>query len=213
MATQDFDVNDFPASVRSWVMKLWGNKYRYGKRFVGRFEYYGSVLTLLFYATILAINIFMRTFAGSQIAWGQEVILGLFTWSTWLGAAYVVKTHQHLRFTGLITKLSNRWTYVVLWLEWLLWIAFSVAAVYYSWPVIQSYQEANTVLTATNIPTSVMFASIPVGFGLIILRVAEQMIVVTREFVGGEDLNKYVELEQDEVEDDLGEEDGTTEEA
>jgi C4-dicarboxylate transporter DctQ subunit len=141
----------------------------------------------------------MRTFLGTQISWGQEVILGLFAWSTWLGTAYVVKTHQHLRFTGVVTKLSNRGTYAVLWLEWLLWIAFSSVAVFYGIKVIRDYQSSGAVVTATNIPTAVMYASVPVGFTLIIIRVLEQMFVVSREFKNGHDLNKYVELSQDDA--------------
>lgn len=161
---------------------------------VGRAEYYGAVLALVTYATILLVNVLMRTFFGSQIALGQEVVLGLFAWSTWLGAAYVVKTHQHLRFTGVITKLSNRWTYAVLWVEWILWLVFSAVAVRYSVDVVRDYQTSNAVLTATDIPTAVMFASVPVGFGLIVLRVLEQVIVVSREFKNGNDLDEYVEL-------------------
>jgi len=46
-----------------------------------------------------------------------------------------------------------------------------------------------------------MFASVPVGFSLISLRVLEQIVVVTRDFRAGEDLNKYVELHEDEMED------------
>lgn len=206
MATQDLDVGGFPSQIRGLLEKAWKNKGRLVKKFFARFEYYGAVFTLLFYASILLVNIFMRTFLGTQIAWGQEVILGLFTWSTWLGAAYVVKTHQHLRFTGVVTKLSNRGTYAVLWIEWLLWIAFSGVAVYYSVEVIRDYQSANAVLTATNIPAALMFASVPVGFSLIIIRVLEQIFVVSREFKNGEDLNKYVELSQDETNDELGEE-------
>jgi TRAP-type C4-dicarboxylate transport system permease small subunit len=206
MATQDFEGRNLSDRIKSQAEDVWKDRRRLGSKFVGRFEYYGAVVALVFYSTILLINIFMRTFLGSQIAWGQEVILGLFTWSTWLGAAYVVKTHQHLRFTGLITKLSNRWTYVVLWIEWSLWLLFSAVAVFYSVGVIRDYQSANAVLTATSIPTAFMFASVPVGFSLIMLRVVEQIVVVTRDFRAGKNLNKYVELHQDEVENEVEEE-------
>jgi len=201
MATKDFEMENFSDRIKSRAEDIWEDRRRLGAKFIGRFEYYGAVVALVFYSAILLTNIFMRTFVGSQIAWGQEVILGLFTWSTWLGAAYVVKTHQHLRFTGLITKLSNRWTYGVLWIEWLLWLVFSAVAVIFSVGVIRDYQASNAVLTATSIPTAFMFASVPVGFSLISLRVLEQIVVVTRDFRAGEDLNKYVELHEDEMED------------
>jgi len=199
MAIRDFNVDGFSRRIRGHLETAWRDKRQLVKKFFGRFEYYGAVFALLLYATILLINIFMRTFLGTQISWGQEVILGLFAWSTWLGTAYVVKTHQHLRFTGVVTKLSNRGTYAVLWLEWLLWIAFSSVAVFYGIKVIRDYQSSGAVVTATNIPTAVMYASVPVGFTLIIIRVLEQMFVVSREFKNGHDLNKYVELSQDDA--------------
>lgn len=206
MATQDFDVETFPNRVKGLAENAWRDKRQIGTKLLGQAEYYGGVLALVAYSGILLINIVMRTFTGTQIAWGQEVILGLFAWSTWLGTAYVVKTHGHLRFTGLITKLSNRNTYLVLWIEWLLWIGFSAVAVYFSVGIIQDYQSSNAVLTATSIPTAVMFGSVPVGFGLIIVRVLEQIVVVTREFMQGENLDKYVELEERDTDD--GEEEG-----
>lgn len=194
MSIRGLDVTTVVEGVRQIVINAWNDKTAVSKRLVGRAEYYGAVLALVTYATILLVNVLMRTFFGSQIALGQEVVLGLFAWSTWLGAAYVVKTHQHLRFTGVITKLSNRWTYAVLWVEWILWLVFSAVAVRYSVDVVRDYQTSNAVLTATDIPTAVMFASVPVGFGLIVLRVLEQVIVVSREFKNGNDLDEYVEL-------------------
>jgi TRAP-type C4-dicarboxylate transport system permease small subunit len=194
MSIRGLDVTTVVEGVRQIVINVWNDKTAVSKRLVGRAEYYGAVLALVTYATILLVNVLMRTFFGSQIALGQEVVLGLFAWSTWLGAAYVVKTHQHLRFTGVITKLSNRWTYAVLWVEWILWLVFSAVAVRYSVDVVRDYQTSNAVLTATDIPTAVMFASVPVGFGLIVLRVLEQVIVVSREFKNGNDLDEYVEL-------------------
>ncbi|MDQ2055970.1 TRAP transporter small permease [Halobellus sp. H-GB7] len=154
-----------------------------------RFEGYVGVTMLIVYSAVILVNILLRTFTEQSLIWSQDVVLGLFIWMSWLGVAYVIHQGNHIRFGLVVEDLSPRATYVVYWLEWVSWLLLAGLVVVFSLEVTQNYMSAGAVISGTPIPQHLLYASIPVGFSLILLRVVQQMVTVTLRYRAGEEIS------------------------
>lgn len=59
------------------------------------------VITLV----IVTVNVFMRYFVGHVIPWGEEVATSCFVYTVFIGAAWCLRTHQHMGVDLLVDKL------------------------------------------------------------------------------------------------------------
>lgn len=163
------------------------------KRVVDNFEGYLAALLLFVYLLIILYDVLSRNF-GKPPVWGQEVVLGLFIWLAWLSTAYAVRTNSHLRFTLLFERLPQRGVYAVYVVEWLLWLVFAGIIFWYSLDITANVMETATTVVGLPIPVWLFRASIPVGFGLILVRVAQRAFVTTRAFRAGEEIGVDIGL-------------------
>jgi TRAP-type C4-dicarboxylate transport system permease small subunit len=165
---------------------------RLGETRIGRFErnaelYLGGTL-LVVYGLVIGLAVIQRTLTGEQALWAQESAIGMFVWVAWLSVAYVIRNEDHLRFTMVLSGLSNTGRYLVYWVEWLCWVAFAGVVFVYSLPVFGTFLSRGATITGTRIPDAVTYLAVTVGVGLVLFRVVEQMLWVTDAFRRGEDI-------------------------
>lgn len=154
-----------------------------------KFEMYLGIVLLLGYTAIILVDIFRRTFLGTQSVWGLAIVQGMFVWVAWLSAAYAVRHNAHIRFTLLLQLASNRVTYAVYFIEWTLWLIVGGVIFRYSLNVLNDYQVSGAEVVGTPVPRYLLYLAVPVGFGLILIRVAQQMYLVTRQYRDNQDIN------------------------
>lgn len=154
-----------------------------------------GLVGLLTYTGIILYNILLRVAINEQTPWRQAAVLGLFVWVAWITTALIVRDRNHLRFSLLYDRYDNRTTYLVTWVEWILWLVFSLGILQESIRLVQNYVESGAVIVGTSIPRYLIFLSIPVGFVLITFRVLQQMVVVTKQYRRGEDIASETEIE------------------
>ena len=152
-------------------------------------EGYASTVLMLAYTAIILYTVVLRTF-GFQIQqlYIQEVVIGSFIWLGWLSVSYVIRTDGHLRFTYFSKDYSARRKYIVYVVEWVCWLVFAGVIFWYSLDVLQTQMGSGGRITGTNVPSYLLYLAIPVGFGMILLRVLQQAVIVTRKFRAGERL-------------------------
>jgi TRAP-type C4-dicarboxylate transport system permease small subunit len=155
--------------------------------FLRDFEGYLSLLLMLAYTVIILRDVITRTVSGSTEPWSLEISLGLFAWLAWLSCSFAVKHQSHFRFTLLRSGTSPTLNYLLYWIEWILWIVIMGLVLRYSVPVLQSYLLSQRTVVGTDLPTALLYLSVPVGMVLIIFRVLQQMYVVTGRYRRGED--------------------------
>lgn len=152
------------------------------------FEKYICSVLLIFYSLVIFYDIVARFLIAKPTVWGQQVVIGLFIWLAWIATAYAIRHRSHLRFTMFINNYSPRFLYLVYWVEWILWFLFAGSIFWFSIPVTEKYIAADATIVGTSIQEHFLRLSIPVGFGLILIRVAQQMFIITRKFMGGESI-------------------------
>jgi TRAP-type C4-dicarboxylate transport system permease small subunit len=163
------------------------------RRIVDNFEGYLAAVLLFVYLLIILYDVGSRNF-GKPPVWGQEVVLGMFIWLAWLSTAYAVRTNSHLRFTLLFERLPQRGMYAVYVVEWLLWVAFAGIIFWYSIELTANVMETGSTVVGLPIPVWLFRASIPVGFALILLRVAQRAVITTLAFRAGDEIGTDIGL-------------------
>ncbi|AZH24035.1 TRAP transporter small permease [Haloplanus aerogenes] len=149
--------------------------------------YLGGTL-LVVYGLVIGFSVIQRTLTGQQALWAQESAIGMFVWVAWLSVAYVIRNEDHLRFTMVLSGLSNTGRYVVYWIEWLCWIGFAGVVFVYSLPVFGGFLSRGATITGTPVPDAVTYLAVTVGVGLVLFRVIEQILWVTYAFRRGDDI-------------------------
>lgn len=152
------------------------------------FEGYLAMILLLAYTGIIIYDITNRLLTGEQLLWGLTTILGLFSWVCWLSASMAIRSQSHFRFTLVRQKVSNRMNYLLYWLDTILWVAVIGVVAYFSVGVLMSRMSTAVVISGTDFPRYLMYASVPVGTFLMVLRAIQQIISVTKEYRDGKNI-------------------------
>lgn len=152
-------------------------------------ESYLTMVLILAYTTLIVYRILSRTVGVGRVGpWLQEVVIGLFIWAAWLSVASLVRQDAHIRFTTVIQRFPRWGVYLVYWVEWALWLALAGIIFRYSIPYIGLFVGTGSTITGTAVPLYYLHLAIPVGFGLILVRVFQQIVIVTRKYRAGEEL-------------------------
>lgn len=67
-------------------------------------------------ATLVLLAVILRYVFNSPITWGEELVIGLFTWMVFVGAAAAIRSHMHIRIDvigGLLARPGLRWLNLV----------------------------------------------------------------------------------------------------
>lgn len=125
---------------------------------------------------ITASEVIQRFLFRQSWLWSTWVAIGLFVWFAWIGCSWNVKTRSHLRFGTIRKKLSPRVQFVLLMLDYALWILFAVVAGYYSILNISKLAFIEAMIYGSNIPKWVVPLCIPVSFGLLLFRICQCVV-------------------------------------
>ena len=163
------------------------------RRIVGRvfahLEGAVALTVLAVYTAIIALDVLQRTLWGGSFSWSLEIVLVLFTWMTWLSAAFAVRHRSHLRFTLVRKHLSNRANYLMYLLEYVAWIVVMGLVLRFSVPLFLDQWETGRVVVGTEfVPAALLYLSVPVGMTLLLVRATEQIVRLTGEYRRGEDV-------------------------
>ncbi|WP_156291812.1 TRAP transporter small permease [Oceanobacillus salinisoli] len=124
-------------------------------------------LTILAAMVIVIIyQVFSRQILGSSPAWSEEVSRLLFVWVSFLGIAYGFREKLHIGVGLIVNKLPEKLQDIFDYFAKLLVIGFGIIMIYYGWQF--TVLTSTSTMPATGLPSSVLYASIPIS-GLFVL--------------------------------------------
>ncbi len=136
---------------------------------------------------IIFVEVIRRFAFGQQAAWSTTIPIYLFLWVTWIGCAYCCKNRGHLRFEEFRVRLPYKGQFFCIMVDHLLWIGFSVLVIYYSYDIVYlSYDNFSIVQGTDDVMQWWFYMATPVGFGMIIYRVLQNMFEDVGRFNRGE---------------------------
>lgn len=131
-----------PTSLKQWVLA-------------------GGMLVLV---VLASLQVFARYLFDRPLAWSEEGVRYVMTWTAFLAAAWSVRDREHITVEIIMPWLSPAVRRVIDTLRWLLVAAFCVIILPVS---VRITIDVHAQLgTAIEIPMSLIFASLPVGLVL-----------------------------------------------
>jgi len=140
-----------------------------------KFEEYILITSLAFTSTLIFVQVIMRYCFQSSLSWSEELARYLFLWQIWLGASYAVKESRHIRVevvVGLLPKKARKAAEVIVLL---IWIGFSIWLTSKSGMLTNKIFALNQLSPAMRMPMGLAYASVPVGCGLMTIRLIQKL--------------------------------------
>ncbi len=141
--------------------------------FLDKMEGYLSQALLLFFVTLVFIQVILRNFFSIGIPWSEELSRFTFVWFVFFGASYAARLSAHNRvviqfklFPPIVGKIS-------MFITDILWVFFNLMMVYQSWIIIEDLLEYPAFSPAMGIPMQYIYAILPISFALMTFRVIQ----------------------------------------
>ena len=160
-------------------------------RFVDRISgVFGALAAFLFLliGLMLSYEVIARYLFNAPTSWAEEG-----SWATFLGAAFILRDQGLIRVSAIVLLLPERLQRVaeaitLLFIIWFCWIAYS-----YGLDIaMESQRIGRTTDTMNQVPRVLTEAAVPIGFALLALQAAVDLIRVLR----GEKPRAHAETEQ-----------------
>jgi TRAP-type C4-dicarboxylate transport system permease small subunit len=148
-----------------------------------------KIFLIIAFATctgIVAVEVFRRYVLFEQAPWSTTVPSYLFLWLTWLGAAYCVRIRAHLNFGEVRDLLPRTWQFVLMQFDYALYVLFGAVVIYWSYDLVALQYNLESIVPGTDHVLSWWFYSAtPVGWGLLIFRVAQNVVEDVKAYRSG----------------------------
>lgn len=141
------------------------------------------VLSLISFVIIMGLQVFMRYVVNYSLAWPEEISRYIFIWFAFIGVSYSVRTNSHLRIDILFQYLSKKMIRVVETISDVFFLFFSVIVLLVGINLFTTIFATMQTSPGLGLPMAFVYLSLPVGFGLTIIRLLQNII---KRFMGKE---------------------------
>lgn len=151
-------------------------------------EAYIIGIILMYTTVIMTIEVVGRYLFAHSFSWSEELVRYSFAWFTMLGASYAVREKANICVDGVLKKLPDKAAKVIEVFGEIICVAFMVYLTYCAAKYTMFISRGGSTASATKIPMSYVYASVPVGFLLISLRMIADIVkrLFLRKRKGGE---------------------------
>ncbi|MGI5963262.1 MAG: TRAP transporter small permease [Lawsonibacter sp.] len=126
--------------------------------------------------TVIFVQVVCRYVFKNSLSWSEELARYIFVWQIWLGASYAAKINKHINITVARERFPQKVQIILEALVLILWAAFAVFMVYKGKDVIEYILKSKQRTPALQIPMAIPYLSVPVGCGLMAIRIIQNFI-------------------------------------
>lgn len=144
-----------------------------------------AVLASIFFFALLGLivlQIFLRNVVGGGLQWGEEICRFLYVWVCYIGVSYGLRMNSHITINAVTRMLPEKVQRVLIILVQVIFLVVLIylfrGSVNNCIKVAEQGQRAQTL----NISSNWMFAAAPIGYGLSILRLIQNLVYKLRRF-------------------------------
>lgn len=145
-------------------------------------------LLLVFYMTIVVVvtsEVVRRFLFNYSSVWGGEVARYLFIYLAWIGASAAIRERAHIRIDALVKLLPSRGQALIYIFGDLMTLMLALIAVYWSIGPILVSLRFHSVTEALGVSRAWFLAAVPLGFGMMIARLAQSFVRDIKDLVAG----------------------------
>ncbi len=140
----------------------------------------GLLLLLLNYA------VFARFILNDSVSWGEELPANLLAMLTFIGAAYLTRSNEHLGFDAVVRELPRRFKTFVMCSNLILMAGFGALLAYYGGIAAMSFGDRQ--LISIDLPMALFRSAMPLGGALITLFCLVRLANLARGRISADDL-------------------------
>jgi TRAP-type C4-dicarboxylate transport system permease small subunit len=145
-------------------------------------EEYLCVWGTIFMTAVVFLQVIMRYVFSNSLSWSEEFARFSFLWISWVGASYAVKEGSHFRVEMFVNKMKGDVRRFFELFVLMAWFLFCFFLTWYGTKLVIFLADTGQTSAAMQIPMSWPYASVPVGCGLMCLRLIMEM----RKVIKGE---------------------------
>ncbi len=135
-----------------------------GKRILKNLDAYFAGLMFAITMVLVVVNVFTRYLFNFIIPWGEEVATSCFVYTVFVGAAWCLRTRQHVGVDLLVDRLPEKVQKLVHLLTDIIILVLNSYVTYLSVLFIRS-SKAKT-MPIMKISVNYLYAALTIGFGL-----------------------------------------------
>ncbi|MBQ9091633.1 MAG: TRAP transporter small permease [Anaerotignum sp.] len=139
-------------------------------------EAYIIGIIMAYTTVVMIVEVIGRYLFAHSFSWSEELVRYSFAWFTMLGASYAVREKANICVDGLLKKLPEKLANVIELFGELLCVAFMLYLTSTAAKYTMFIYNGGSLASATRIPMAYVYASVPVGFLLISLRMAADIV-------------------------------------
>lgn len=128
----------------------------------------GLLLILLNYA------VFARFVLNASVSWGEELPAHLLAALTFIGAAYLTRTNEHLGFDSVVAILPRAAQRIVMAGNLILMTGFSICLTYFG--TVAAISFTGRALISIDLPMAIFRGAMPVGAAIMTIVCAARLI-------------------------------------
>ena len=165
------------------------------------FEEIILTLTMIVMTVAVAAQIVCRYIFGLPLDWSEEMARFAFIWCIYMGASLATMRRKHLKIDAALFLFPRALRPWVELLGKVLFLAFALILVYASWEHMARITWLRPQLSpAMRSPMGIAYAAIPLSFGLIVIRLLQDMysFFKNKEYV---DTDVLARIAREELED------------
>ena len=133
-------------------------------------------ITMIIMTLAVAAQIVCRYILAMPLDWSEEMARFCFVWCIYMGASYACMNRKHLKIDAALFLFPRAWRPWVEFLGKILFLTFAVILVIASWQHFYGITILREQLSpAMRIPMGIAYGAIPLSFGLIIIRLLQDM--------------------------------------
>lgn len=134
---------------------------------------------LVFYVMLvitMAIEVLRREVFSYSSIWGEEIVRYSFIYLAWIGAAAAVRERAHIRIDVLMHYLGPRAKALLYIFGDVVMLAVAVGALIWSFETVQVSFKFGSVSHGLRVSMVWFLMAVPVGFGLMIVRLVQSLL-------------------------------------
>ena len=143
---------------------------------------------LAFYVILvvtMAVEVLRREVFSYSSVWGEEIVRYAFIYLAWIAAAAAVRERAHIRIDVLFHFVPKRVKSLLYIFGDLVMVFVAVLALYWSWETVQVSLKFGSVTDGLRLPKFWFLMAVPIGFALVLLRLAQSLVRDVRDLIHG----------------------------
>ncbi|MCY4005462.1 MAG: TRAP transporter small permease [Rhodobacteraceae bacterium] len=135
---------------------------------------------LLVFYVMLVVTMFVEVVRRELLAyssiWGEEIVRYAFIYLAWIGAAAAMRERAHIRIDVILQYCGPRLKALLYILGDLVMFAVAIVAFYWSLETVLVSAKFGSVTHGLRISQVWFLSAVPIGFALLLLRIAQSLI-------------------------------------